>query len=179
MLALGALLLAGCADTYQVAARVDDDELGYDELQDEAEAWAASPDFVTAVTGAAPPAGAAPGTAPAGLVVTILNVRLQSEMASRTLSEAGEQVDPQLVSSLRSELDGLAPGFDDGMRDEVAGMFGPIIQLQSLGGAPEPLPADEVYVSSRIGRYDPSTGQIVPADGPLPQPTTPEALLEQ
>lgn len=161
------LLLASCGDTYQVAARIAGEEIGFDELEQRAEAWNANPEFVRAVIGTEPP-DAGSGRANPELVLTILRLEVQSLAARRALADAGAEVDPQLREQLLSELGTIAPDLDDATREEIVSLFAPVIQLS--GGGFEPLPADDVYISPRLGSYDPSVGDVVGPAGPRPAP---------
>ena len=166
-LLVAGLILASCGDTYQVAARIAGEEIGFDELEERAEAWVANPDFVRAVIGVEPTEPGS-GRVDQGVVLTILSLEVRSTAARRALGEAGMEVDPALRQQLLAELETIAAEFDAATREEVVDLFAPLIQLQQQ--QVRPLPADDVYISPRLGSYDSTLGDVLGPAGPVAAP---------
>lgn len=166
LLALATFVLAGCGDTYQVAARIADQEYGYDELEARVESWTANPNFVSAITGGYVPTDPGSGRIDQTVVLTILGLAASSEAAQQFLDANDIEIDPLIVQQLSDQLPELAPEFDEADSEWVVDLYAPLVQASEVGADYPPLPADEVYISSRLGSYDSANGAVTPPDGP-------------
>lgn len=160
-----AFLLGSCGDSYQVAARVGDTEITHAEVAEEAELWAAN-EQLAAQLGV--PAGTAQGRAPQAVVVEVLNLDVQSELARLALGDQaqGPQLE-ELRAQVSQQFGDLFAAFPEDLRAET---IDDVAVLQ-LANANRVTPPDvDVYVSPRYGDVD-ATGVISVPEGARPNPS--------
>lgn len=153
LLVPAAILLTGCGDSYQVAARVGQLELSHDDVADEAAAWGNNGELMGQLGIGSPPDE---GAVPQLIVTEILNLHIQGELARMATEEMADVGDGpaqlrEIRASVENDFGPLFVDFDEALADRI---FTDITYLQFLsfvGGAPT---GADVYVSPRYGTTD-------------------------
>ena len=193
-LALVALLLGvGCSDAEEEALRIDDESYTFDELMDEIGEWqgneALGLNFQSQSVAVESPTGD-PTTDLSGFVIGFMVERhVVLEEFDRRAEEEGLEVDPEAASAAEDQLtapipdgdddpendptiaDGWSTEYYDSVLDYVSKQFtladavgGQQGYTELVGGLME---STEVEVSSRFGRWDEGSQQVLPPEGPV------------
>ncbi len=150
------------------------------ELEDEVEAWAVNPNFMTQVLGITDIGDS--GRRSSELVSFVLSHRVLTEQ-SRQLAEAGgyeptqEEIDTLVAQIDQAFVDSSTGGplfrvYDEAFRQRLGRDFAYQQNLQTVEATD--LQAPEVEVNPRYGSFedqDRGIGRVNPPAGPLPQPT--------
>ena len=187
-LALVVLLLgAGCTEADSEALQIDEVSYTFDELMAEVDEWAGNEalagNFQSQGMVVESPAGD-PGTDLTGFVIGFLVERkvVLDEFDRRTAEDDSFDVSPQATAAAEEQLetpnpegasikDGWSASYYDSILDYLAKQFtlveelgGPEQYTELIGGLIE---SADVEVSSRFGRWDPGTQQVLPPEGPV------------
>lgn len=164
------------------AARVGDHTVSADDLLDEVDRWASSPTLLQQLQ-VASVQGAGEGSYDTGFVDFVLSNRISFELHNEQFDALGLQLSEQELGDVRAGifpdpatsqavLSELGRAYGERLVADVARQFA---VSQSMGPEYqdwrfEALTTTDIEVSPRYGRWESTSGQVVPPDGPLPAP---------
>jgi hypothetical protein len=179
VIAAGLALLGstGCAEGRSYAVRVGDETVPLSDFEDELDAAVELPGLD--VPGGL--SGAAPGSYSQAYVGQYLQLRIVLEVVRQEVEDRGIEVTDdhrqQGIDQLLGgeELDGI----DASLRDLIVESYAQVVALgEDLGGLEQvdsfldtALAEADISVNTRFGRWDPTTVQVIPPEGPR-EPST-------
>lgn len=195
LVALLGLVAAGCADDGElggpslggaVAMQVGDFSYTTADLEDEVEAWAANPVFLTQVVGITDLG--AEGRRSSELVTYVLSHRVLSQIGEQLASENGFEATDDAIQGVIAQVDSTFPDpstggplfgtYEEDFRVQIGRDF--VLQDNLLnpesGIDLDSVDVPSVEVNSRYGSFqdlDRGLGQVVPPSGARPQPSPP------
>ena len=195
LVALLGLVVAGCADDGElggpslggaVAMQVGEFSYTTADLEDEVEAWAANPVFLTQVVGITDIG--VEGRRSSELVTYVLSHRVLSQIGEQLASENGFDPTDEAIQGVIDQVDATFPdpttggplfgAYSEEFRVQIGRDF--VFQDNLLNPASgldlDAVDVPAVEVNSRYGSFedlDRGLGQVVPPAGALPQPTPP------
>jgi hypothetical protein len=176
---------AGCADADAGpwAMRYAGHTVSHEDLEDELTEMAGNQAFLAAFALPTTTQGSAKGSFTQTYVAGAMQVRILLDLAADELDERGIDVSDDDLEALRGEGAAAFEDFSDDYRERIEGDVAALVALQRsfaptgtfdqtaynewlLGAVTDA----DVEVSSRYGRWDEATLQVIPPDGPRPAP---------
>jgi hypothetical protein len=167
------VMASGCAEGRGYAARVGDETVALSDFEDELDAAVDLPGFEVPEG----PAGDAPGSYSQAYVGEHLRLRIILEL----VRQEAEDRDLELTDEHRQVATDELLGGDDALaeldadyRESIVEDYARVVALgEDLGGIDqvdqllnEALADADISVNTRFGRWDRSSGQVIPPEGP-------------